>query len=83
MKVTEKDIQRQCEILSRLIGKNVKMWSECGIYYCGITTESGGGVASVLTDRDSKRVVFGQMAKMIYLLDYMGFKKLSIHYGEE
>lgn len=82
MIVTEKDIERQCEVLSRLTGRKVKMWAECGIYYCGITSE-GGGVAHVLTDRGSKRVVFGQMAKMIYLLDYMGHKKLSIHYGEE
>lgn len=82
MRVTERDIERQCETLSKLIGKKVKMWAECGIYYCGITTE-GGGVSYVLTDRDSKSVVFGQMAKMIYLLDYMGYKKLSIHYGEE
>lgn len=83
MRITEKDIERQCETLSKLIGKKVKMWAECGIYYCAIMTEAGGGVAYVLTDRGSKSTIYGQMAKMIYLLDYMGYKKLCIHYGEE
>lgn len=83
MRITERDLERQCETLSKLIGKRVRMWRECGIYYCGITTENGGGVEYVLTDRDSKSVVYYQMAKLIYLLDYMGYKKMSIHYGED
>ena len=83
MRITEKDIERQCDMLSKLIGRKVRMWAECGRYYCGIVSELGSGVAYVLTDRDSKTVVYGQMSKMIYLLDYMGYKKMFIHYGED
>ena len=81
MRITEKDILSQCEQLTALTGRKVKMWSECGLWFCGFTDEHNA-VCCTLTDRDSKKVVYYQMAKMINLLNFMGYKKMTIHYGE-
>ena len=82
MRINENDVKRKCKELSKLTGESIRMISQNGYYFCAVSGEHGS-IARVVTDYGTKREVYYQMCRMVDLLNYMGFKKLSIHYGEE
>ena len=80
MRITEKDIQRQCNITGSYLNKRVRMYAEDGIWFCAIMDDRGSGIAYVLTSRGSKREVYNEIYAINNTLCYMASKGIMPRY---
>ena len=77
-RISEKDLTRKCETISRMMGKPVKWWAECGIWFVAVRTEQGNAIAYQLTSRGTKKEVYSELCAIENALNYIANNGLAV-----